>query len=296
MAPTRTLLVGDPGWSWRDRPSEGPLLCLDPARADVGPPARATVSQDDKVIAWRFVGTLDAARNPIDVLAATVNLLEACPGVTTVQTFELRENPTARQLALAVASVVRPGRILVPQGSAWVGLPWPVGPEEVERPAQVPTVVLEAQRRARWLELLEHSDRHQIDLERVPTIGARLGSGREVKELGYAGRSEVFGSTLLLVGEEEPEPATAGRYLDIAHAAKLVNVAPKAFEGLVCCLERESGEPLGLGVVAAYDPVAHVLEVQSPAVVPAPVRQVRFGGFRVDSNGREGPALPSWSL
>lgn len=296
MAPSRTLLVGDPGWSWRDQPSEGPLLCLDPALAELGPPARATVTLDDKVLAWRFVGTLDAARNPIDLLAVTVSLLEACPGVETVQTFELRENPTARQLALAVATAVRPERILVPQGSAWARLPWPVGPEEVELPPQVPSVVLEAQRRARWLELLERSERHRIDLERVATAGSRLGSGRELKELGYAGRAEVFGSTLLLVGDDEPEPARAGRYLDIAHAAKLVNVSPKAFEGLVCSLERESGEPLGLGVVAAYDPLAHVLEVQSPAVVPAPVRQVRFGGFRVDTSGREGTALPSWSL
>jgi polynucleotide 5'-kinase involved in rRNA processing len=175
-------------------------------------------------------------------------------------------------------------------------LPWPVGAEEVEVPTQVPAVVLEAQRRARWLELLERSETHRIDLARVPTLGSRLGSGREVKELGYGGRAEAFGGTLLLVGREEPDSATAGRYLDISHASKLVNVSPTAYAGLACCLERESGEPLGLGVVSSYDPADHVLEVKSPAVVPAPVRQVRFGGFRVDAMGREGPALPSWSL
>src|SRR5690349_3934190 len=123
-----TLLVTDPGWTWRDWLKSNLLgrdyVCLDVADADHGPAGRTYLLQGDKVRAYGFVGSVFANRNPVDLLVSTDRILRHATDPI-VACFELRESPVLRQMALALAESLNPERILVPNGSMFLHEPWP---------------------------------------------------------------------------------------------------------------------------------------------------------------------------
>lgn len=291
----RTLLVGHRGFNWHPwlKDVDSDVLVADPRDANHGPPGRVTLARAGRNLEWAFVGTLDPARNPIRLLAASSQMAQRDD--IHVQMFAVENSPVCRQLARALAETVSPDRILVPAGSGLHLLGWPIGPEEAEIPESLPALVLEAQRRARWLEFVESATEHAVDLNVVAVDGARLGSGDRVHLPGWTGWAEVTSHTLHLVGDEPPVEAKNLSWLDMTHTSKVSHLTPAAYEGLVCALSHSDGEDFGLGIVQRFDPVRGLLTVLSNAVAPAPVRLLRLGSLRVEPSGRElGESKPWW--
>lgn len=294
----RTLLVGHQTFTWHDwlKGSSRDIVNLDPRNADHGPSCRAFWISGGKVRSWTLIGSVDAARNPVGLLTAAWRLAEKAAPDAIVSLFEVRSTPVLRQLALDLAQALAPTEVLVPQGSGLAGLGWPVGAHEVELPEAFPHMVIEAQRRARWLEMFENSEDHEVSLKEVTTIGARLGSGTRIQLAEWPGWSEVSGGVLHLVGDHEPTDHDIGLMLDHSHAARLSMTSPNDYAGLLCSFAGEDGEDFGIGTVHEFMPERGLLKIRSTAVPPAPVRILRFGTMKLDKSGRESHDLKPWSL
>ncbi|MBX3112074.1 MAG: hypothetical protein KF857_08705 [Fimbriimonadaceae bacterium] len=293
----RTLLVGDCRWSWRDWARENAagrdLLVLDPSVADHGPATRLLLVRAGKVAAWAHIGSPDPFRDPVALLAGAARLLGQADADAVVQMFPWRSSPLGRHLALNLATMVAPSRVLVPEGSGLAHQPWPVGAEGVDLPEAFPPVVQEAQRRAQWLDLIERAEKHSVDLDQVVVVGSRLGSGEVVDADPY---TEVCGGAALVVTNDPMGDAEVGRVMDSVQADRSVIVSPDRYAGLVCSLARQDGSDFGLGLVSSLDLVRRVVHVRALAVAPAPVRILKVGTLRVDSLGKEIEDLKPWAV
>lgn len=292
------LLVADGKSTWRDyvKPHRGSMMILDPSDANHGAPARISYLNAGKVLDWSFVGSTDAARNPLAILVACTKFLKKADDEAIVLLFPVKNTPLHRQLALKVAQMLPLSEVLIPLESGLEYIPWPLGAESIELPEEYPTMVIEAQRRARWLELMENSYDHFVPLNQIATEGCRLGSGKRVKLDGWVGWAEVSGDTLLLIGYEDPSEEKIAQFMDYAHARKVSVVDPSRYEGLICAFSSQEGEDFGMGIIESFDPTSAIMKIKCNAVVPAPLRILRLGQLRVDSGGKELPLLPMWSL
>lgn len=310
-----TLLVATPETTWREwiKSHRGTrdLLVLDPANPNYGTPGRIALVRGDKTVAWRFVGTVDPVRNPLGVLAAVASMSRQLGENSLGLLFEYRSSPVLRHLALAVAQLLRPREILVPDRAGTGGLfgdeveeaGWPVGPQKVILDASFPEVVRVAQRRARWIELLERAECHEVLLDRVALEGAKLGSGSALSTaaLMKAGLSAVrhaerFGSTAFLVADHDLGPEEMAGVLDLTHVASASVVQSDSYDGLLCSFADQGGDDFGLGVIQHIDWEHRKLIVRCTAVPPAPVRIVRLGTLRIDSAGQEAGEVRPWSV
>ncbi len=297
---SRQLLVSHPKGSWRDwikdNLGDRDCLILDPTDADHGPPARAVLIRGGKVIAWRLIGTLDPQRNPMGLLTAASVLSALLDEGAVVVTFHVRLAPVLRRLALMIAEIVRPTEILVPAGSRLEFEHWPVGADVTELPTGYPQLVKDAQRRARWIELFERCETHEVSIAEVGIEGTRLGSGRKLLHQDYSDYAEVSGGVLHIVSDREPQDSNVARAMDIAHATRMSFVSPDAYRNLVCSFAHQSGEEFGMGKIVEFNPERGVFTILCDAVVPAPVRILRIGSLSVDDDGRElGDARP-WTV
>ena len=299
----KTLLVSDPRWTWREWLKENlgsrDFVCLDVADADHGPPARVFFLHDGKVRKWRLVGTVHSNRNPVDLLVGAYDMLSACSEDAVVLSFEMRRTPVLRQMGLALAETIGVGEVVVPEGSDLVAEPWVVAPWTVDLGEGLPDTALVAQRRSRWLEMLEGCDEHQVPLDDIGLYGARLGSGERLQgapfdELGV--HVEVCGPVLHVVSDKEPDEQLVGDALNLAHATRLNIVSTGAYDGLLCSFVRDAGEDFGIGVVKSIDFSSRKAVFLNNAVAPAPVRTVRLGALRIDETGKETGEVRPWTV
>jgi len=290
-----TLLVGVAGHSWRDwlesRLSNRGLVVADPAHAEYGAPGRVLRVVNRKIDSWRLVGTIDFLRNPVGWLSGIGELVE--DGDVVVGPI-VRDSPAARYSILAMAQLVGADQILIPKGCFAEDWGWPVGPEVVAVSTEFPDMVKDAQRRARWLELIEDCQIHEIHLADVQMMGARLGSG--VRAENEFGLGEVSGGTLHLVTREMVDEDMISRMLDEFHVSKVSLVHPRSYHGLICSFAHQNGADFGMGVIKRFDELRGVMEILNTAVVPAPVRILKIGSFRVDSKGKEIGEQGPWTV
>jgi polynucleotide 5'-kinase involved in rRNA processing len=297
-----TLLVTDPKWTWRDWLKSNLVgrdyICLDVADADNGPPARAFLLQQGRIRAFRFVGSVYANRNPVDLVVAAQQLL-AHARDPVIALFEMRESPVLRQMALALAEAIDPDRILAPEGSPFLLEPWPVPAEAVDLQESLPLAAVLAHRRSRWLDMLENGSEHRVELDRVGLYGVRLGSGRRLRGAPFDALGihvEAYGQSLLIVTDQDLDESVIGDAMNHAHASRLHLVAPDAYDGLVCSFVRGTGEDFGMGVVRSIDWEKRELTVLNTAVAPAPVRVLRIGSTRIDETGKETGEVKPWAV
>lgn len=303
----RVLLIGSIDTSWRswlkENRGDRDLLVLDPADPDHGQLARLALFRGDKLISWRFYGSLDASRAPHVLISALGHMLPHAGEDAVVQLFPYRGTPLIRHVVVLLAQMVAPEEIFVPANASFDVEGFPVGPHAVEIEAAFPETVRAAQRKANWLKLAEKCVEHRVDLGGVAIEGARIGSGRKIdlQLLAKIGVEEVFhaedgGGTLFLVTEEEPTDQHLARALDVFHCGRAHIVAPDAYNGLLCSFARQNGEDFGTGFVQNIDFRTRTANILCDAVPPAPVRILKLGGLRIDSAGRElGEARP-WQV
>lgn len=303
----RTLLIGHVGVSWREwlrsnRASQ-PFICLDPADPTQGPPGRITLSVDDKVIAWRFYGSLDSQRAPHILLTALYKLAEQSPGPPIVQFPAYRPFPLLRQTLLAACELFQPERVVIAKGTEIDRNGFTVGPEEEELERSFPSVVVNAQRKAQWIKLADEAVTHSLPFDQITFEGARLGSGTPVKheelqrlaipDLLYA---ETMGSSLLVVSKRDLDEYALGKLSDHFEAHRAIVSTPDSYWGLLCSFARETGEDFGIGFVERVDFAARTIQVRNTAVEGAPVRILRIGTLRLDSAGNELGEVKPWQV
>jgi len=299
---SRTLLVGSHTSSWRewvrDRARGRDVLILDPADGSHGPPCRFVLLREGKAVEWAFAGAIDPTRDPIRTLAEASRLLGHCRAEVVVQLYGYRATPVGRHLNLAIAQIVKPDEILVADGTPLDLRGWPVGPQTIATEVGFPDLVQQAQRRARWIELLDRSVEHAIDLRQIAIQGARLGSGISVhlSELEPVLHAEVAGGSILLVAPRDIGEGEISQAISFGHASRAHIVEPEAYAGLLVSFARQDGEDFALGILESIDFVSGIVRVKSPAVAPAPVRILKFGGLRLDRSGKELGEVKPWAV
>lgn len=295
-----TLLVGHPKASWREwlkaNGAKKTLLILDPADTEHGPPACARIVKNEKSPDFRFLGSVDPLHNPLGILAAAAELAPPPDEDVIALLPSLRWTPLVRQMMLSVAQLLKPIRILVPESSRLEKHPWPVGAETVELPAPFPPLVKDAQRRARWIELLDSCVPHTVDLAEVALMGSRLGSGTRLAHKDFSDYGEVAGGILHIVTDRQLTDQESARAMDVTHARKLSLVSPSAYRGLLCSFADQEGADFGLGIVKSFDPDRARFEILGNPVAPAPVRILKIGLQRLTESGQEDGVITPWSL
>lgn len=298
-----TLLIRHSGASWNEwaKSHQGDHIVLDPSDATHGIAARLVLVKGGKPAMVRFYGSLDSQRSPHVILAALHEFLEHCENPV-IHCPVYRPSPVLRQNLQLIAGMVKPREILVARGTQLSLEGWPVGPEILDLPDAFPKIVLDAQRKAQWLSLVERSHPHEIPLQTLTIEGTRLGSGemiledmREKAGLKDTDHVEVCGSTLLVICGHELEDAIMARALDVTHTARAMVVSVREYDNLLCALVRESGEEIGHGMIDKFDFANGVVKVWADAVPPVPVRVLKLGSLRVDRNGKEFGEMRAWS-
>jgi polynucleotide 5'-kinase involved in rRNA processing len=303
----RTLLLSTNDRSWRDWVKANrkgrDLICLDPTEPDQSPPGRLCLFRDDKVVAWRFYGSLDPQRSPQILLTALIELLEKAAEGVVVQLWPNRGTPLIRHVTMLAAQLAKPDQILVPHDAAMDQAGFPVGPEEVEIETAFPAMVQNAQRKAHWMKMFEACETHEFDLAKVSVEGARLGSGVAIHPddltrffTGKAIHGEVAGGALFIVAREDPEDSEMARALDHFHCTRAHIAHQDDYQGVLCSFAKATGEDFGIGTIERIDFERGKVLANCTAVAPAPVRILRLGALKVDTAGRELGEVRPWQI
>jgi hypothetical protein len=288
------LLLAHRRHDWRPWLKErgGSGLVLDPSFAEYGWPGRLQRVKGGKVVDWRFHGALDAAADPISLLTRTLEL--AAEPADWALLFPA-ETPLLRHLQAQIARLLAPAAILSPEGLVPESAVWPIGPELVEPAKPFPDMVVQAQRRARWLELWKAGREHVIDLGAVALEGARLGSGQVLSSPGEPWR-ERLGATLTAAQPQEPTPEQAARLMQDHLASRLHHIDPADYEGLLCSLARQDGEDFSMGVIQRMDLEARRAVIWADAEPEPAVRILRIGTLRLSRDGIEAESIRPWTV
>jgi hypothetical protein len=303
----RTLLLSTSERSWRDWLKEHrrgrDWICLDPGEPDQAPPGRLCLFRDERIVGWRFYGSLDSQRAPQLLLTALIQLLDQAAEGVVIQLWPNRGTPLIRHVTMLAAQITKPDEILVPKDSGMDQAGFPVGPEEVELEAAFPAMVQNAQRKAHWMKMFEACESHEFDLSRVSVEGARLGSGLPIHAddltrffKGKVVHGETAGGALFLIAREDPEDAEMARALDHFHCTRANIAHPGDYEGLLCSFAKQHGEDFGMGTIEAIDFEGGRVRAHCTAVAPAPVRILRLGALKVDTAGRELGEVRPWQV
>lgn len=301
------LMIGDPNSSWRDwlrhNRNGRDLIVADPSDSMLGPPARITLWQGDKLVAWRFYGSMSPLRAPHVLLGALSELAAGASPETLIQLFPYRPGPLLRQLALLIAEVLQPTHILISADAQIDIADWPIGPEEVALEPAFPPLVEAAQRRAQWLRLFQDCAEHIVPLRNLTIEGARLGSGAPLSEadrkrlgLDDALWAEVCGASLFVIAESPIEDELASRALDSTHTSKFVVASPDSYRNLLCSFARSGGEDFGMGAIRDVDFARDEFKIACTAVPPTPVQVLRIGGLRIGADGQELGEIRPWEV
>ena len=302
----KTLLIGGPGASWREWERENlgrdDLLVLDPADATYGMPTVLRLMRGERPVWTRLYGSLDPRRAPHVLLCALAEGMARADEGLTVRLFAYRNTPLMRQTVGLAASVLRPDRIVVAQGTDLDLDGFSLGPETPEIPPAFPPMVQEAMRKAQWMKTLEECAAHEVDLRSTTLEGTRLGSGRALgfEEKRKAGLEDALhvectGRTLLIV-TDAPNERMVARALDVTHSTKAILASSRTYEGLVLSFVRPGGEEFGFGRIERIDWTSMTLYAACTAVPPVPVQILRLGSLRLDAKGVERGEARPWEV
>lgn len=301
----RTLLIGSQTGVWREWLREHQAgrewVGLNPADAEATFPARFSRIREGRVQSWRFAGSLDAMRAPHSALAAANALVRESEEDAIVELFPFRVGPLRLQVARLAIESIRPSHILIDRRTHFPIGGLPVSVEEVDLPEALPESVRAGHRKARWLQLFEQCERHEVELRKVALDGLRLGSGvpiplENLKKYGFGDplHGEVAGSNLLVVSRTPVSDLEVTRALDAVHASKAHIVSPSDYENLICAFSRRSEEDFAQGRIVRIRFEDGVVEVSANAVAPTIFDLLKVGGLRVDDEGRERGEMKPW--
>lgn len=304
---SRTLLIGHPGVSWREwlKSNRGkrPFLCLDPTDPAQGVPGRLCLFLGEKPVIGRFYGSLDPMRSPHILPSLLAQAMQLAPDDLIVQLYPYRPTPLLRQTTALLAQLLQPEEILIASGAEIDQGGFPTGPVEIVIDSAFPPVVQLAQRKAQWIRLFEACQKHTLDLRRIAVEGARLGTGirltadeRRKAGLEKALYAERTGGTLFSVSDVDLEDSDISLALNFTGCTRAHFVAPGLYRNLLISFAKQTGDDFSMGILTDIDWQSLRAYALCDAVVPAPVRILRLGALRVDSNGNEIGEVRPWQV
>lgn len=299
----RTVLVGHPSVSWRawvkENRGDRDFLCLDPSDATYGQAGLVSLFRSDRPLYQRFYGSLDATRAPHVLFASLVEALNHTDRDLLIQLFAYRVTPLLRQTLQLMLHHLQADEVLIPENLRDA---IPDAKVLVALDKSFPNLVQIAQRKAQWLDLLERTENHVVDLNDASLEGCRLGSGyrlsqhQKVKldiESAYA---EVIGNSLFIVSDREYEEWVVSRAMDFTHTTRVNIASPDLYEGTLCSFAKRSGEDFGFGMIERIDFEKLKAFVRCTAIPPVPVPVLRIGSLRIDEHGNEHGELKPWQI
>jgi len=293
-----TLLLADRHHSWANWIQERNFpvtLDLFPSSGRLGPPGCLRLLRHGEISSWGYLGSNLLVRSPLRAVQIVHRLHPAGADGGVVLLEVSQDSAVGRELHRTLAQFFPFSSILAPEGSNVNLEGWPIGPETIELPSELPQVALQAQRRSRWIELLDSCNEIELDLRRIDAFGARFRSGQAVQfpSVLYA---EFLGSTLYLVAESSPPEAEISRLLDKFGATRAHVTRPSDFEGVIVSFAHENGMDFVMGRIKSLDFESLRATIQTPAESLGSARSIYFGLMRVDDKGRELPEHPPWTL
>lgn len=298
-----TVLLGSRQFSWKNwleaNLGERPLLVLDPADTHFGPATRLELMRREELLDWRLVASITPTRDPMGILTAAAVLKPKIDFVAVLA--PLTRSPIMRQLTADLCQVLGPSEILCPVGDDVDADLLPIGAATVELPAALPAIVGQAQRRARWIEAQQNASLHEVKLDEVTVLGAKLGSGLSLHggpnvELGPYLHLEISDGGLFGVSNEPVNEGQNNVVLAKNKANKITGALTEEYAHVVCSLNKQSGEPVAIGFIERAEFARNRLIVRSDLVNMRAVRQIVLGQTRVDGEGRELTEVRPWSI
>lgn len=299
----RTVVVGHPSVTWRNWIKENrgsrDLLCLDPNDPTYGQAGILSLFRKDRPIFQRFYGSLDSTRAPHVLLATLVEALTKAESDVIIQLPVYRVTPLLRQTLQLALHLIQPEEVFIPDELREA---IPSGKVLIGLDKSFPNLVQIAQRKAQWLDLLERTESHVVDLTEASTEGCRLGSGHRISlnqktkiglEKAYV---ETIGNSLFVVSDDEYEDWVISRAMDYTHTTRVNVASPDLYEGVLCSFAKTSGEDFGFGMIERIDFDNLKAYCRCTAIPPVPVPILRIGSLRIDDRGNEHGELKPWQI
>lgn len=290
----KTLCVLDPRWTWKDWiDSHGkgrPILTLDPAVL----PGRLTLQDAGRVRAWRFSGSCDPGRSPLNTLSGAVALAQAAGDRWVAFLFHPGQSILLNELALQIAQCLQPSEILVPEGSSLDSKGWPIGAQSVQLEPGFPPVVREAQRRAQWLDFTQSCTEFTAQLTDFEVMGARIGQGIPFFDDRLKGLAWAWGSHLHVIAQQQPSDDLVSQWCAMTHTQRLNFARPSDYEGLLCATSEQDGRDLGMATIREIDLESGSITLAG--TLDGPFRILKVGTVRIDSAGRELGEVKPWTV
>lgn len=282
---------------------QGHVLILDPRESHAEFPGCAVLLRQDEVKEWGFVGGPDVLQSPLEWLRVASRLLAKSPDDLTILAPRLDLGPVARSLRATLIDWLHPESIFVSREYPVSDAAWPMGVTEIDLPKGLPEVVLRAQRKARWRDLLEKSKDFQISTQQVQWTGARLGSGLAAPELRLqeAGirdvvHAEISGATAFVVVENELSSEECALVMRLLGATRLHSALASSYSGILCSLSRIHGDDICLAILDSIDFRKGIVRVRASAEDTAGLNLIRMGHLRLDGEGNELGVIKPWSI
>lgn len=314
----RTLIIG-PSQTGKtalasERCREGAwFLNLDPARQSPNPPGCASLYGPGMTpMGFRFIGSLTPSQDPLAVMEALAWALDRSSDGDLVVEWPV-QNPTSLHVHVSrvVTDVLRPGLCVAigvqdPHGLLQLKPDCKVESREPETAPLRSKAGLSVRQKAAWATAFSEAHTHEVSLETVGIMGARLGSGvrlepselAELRDLGFlsAHYGEVAHNVLYVVTPGWPGEETISQALRHFGCATLVACDPQDFAGIVCGLEDRNGTCFAVGLLVRVDFERSTLILRSPAEAPLPVHRVRFGRTRLGEGYQPIGELKPWQV
>lgn len=299
-----TVLLSDRGRYWSKFLADAdlgsrPIVDLDPGSAERKPAGRYERESEGRSEDWVFAGNIDFRRHPLNWVEAMRRLVPEEPSVVVLPCYPW--SPSVRDLIREALWQLGPERVLVPDDAEFAEFEWSLPADRVPVEDDLPQEAKDAQRNARWMELLQSGADAELDVDSLQTSGARLGFGQRVSPARHSWADRLGEAVylqppvLFSISSFEPAPIDVSEALESSGCSKFVTVSPDRYEGLLCAPSDGSGRELGFGVVKRLDTETMRLAVRTTARDPSFAKLLKLGSLWIGEQGQPSERLNQWA-
>jgi len=275
------------------------LIILDPGCAIYHAPCMISRMSECQVIDWRFIGTSEAAHSPLALIRGAKNLLDSVSRDAVVLMPNYKSSPVNHEIYETLFCLFSPERLLIPSGVNPGRNSWPTC---VEIPLNAPMeVVFSTQRRARWIELIEGQEVHELLLHEVHFSESRLGLGDKIllESASFPASvvwAERHGDSLFVICDKNESLENFEQARKKLGLKKVVVAQSADYSGLLVGLYRHQSEPIAMGIIQKTDFRNGKILIKSKIAPGTKIARIQLGLLRLDSVGKELGELRPWTV
>lgn len=304
MPGSLTLLLSDRGRYWGSyleglEAEVSAVVDLDPGSGERKAAGRCELREGGKATDWAFIGHTDFRRHPLNWWDAMQRLVRHDDAVVILPCYPW--SPGVRDFMISSIQHLQPGRIVVPEGAPHADFAWPLDCEKVAVEDELPREAKDAQRNARWSDLMSHAQVAELDLDAVQTVGSRIGFGERVSATRHPWVDAIGEAVylqppvLFALTSREPDPDRVGEALSATGCEKFVSVAPERYAGLLCAPCDLAGRELGFGVIDHLDISTMRVGIRTTAHDPSYAKILKLGSLWLGAHGDPYEGAKLWS-